>query len=209
MFVVFLISMRYTGRMSFSRLSRCWLRDSSVLVLSIQVTNENAGGSATCIHKDLLREDALVTHMITYEGRDHFVNMKSGRKRLVIVNVHYEPDFALRRLREKFRSIAPHWPSYPNVVGIFLGDWNICEPEEGRFNVWNQTFTDVETGKTALFHSLFPHLFEMDFSTWLHKEGLLSYWGDTHDVKDCSFLFFEPTHHAHINDYLPVFFLRA
>ena len=45
-------------------------------------------------------------------------------------------------------------------MGIILGDFNFCEPEEGRFNVWNQTFTDGDTGKAALFHSLFPHVFE-------------------------------------------------
>ena len=37
--------------------------------------NENAGGLATCIHKDLLPEDAIVTHMITCQGRDHIVNV--------------------------------------------------------------------------------------------------------------------------------------
>ena len=35
---------------------------------------------------------------------------------------------------------------------------NMCEPEEGRFNVWDQTFTDGETGKAASFHSLFPRV---------------------------------------------------
>ena len=32
---------------------------------------------------------------------------------------------------------------------------NICDPEEGRFNVWNQTFTDGDPRKTAMFHSFF------------------------------------------------------
>ena len=32
-----------------------------------------------------------------------------------------------------------------------MGDFNICEPQEGRFNIWNQTFTDGDTGKAALF----------------------------------------------------------
>ena len=50
--------------------------------------NENAGGSVICIHKDLLAEDAIVTHMITCQGRDHVVNVQSGRKNLAIVNVH-------------------------------------------------------------------------------------------------------------------------
>ena len=76
--------------------------------------NENAGGSAICIHEDLLPEDAIVTHVIACQGRDHIVNVQSGRKNLVIVNVHFEPELTLRRLRERFRLITPHWPSYPN-----------------------------------------------------------------------------------------------
>ena len=39
--------------------------------------------------------------------------------------------------------------------------FNICEPGEGRFNVWNRTFTDGDTRKAALFHSLFPHVLEI------------------------------------------------
>ena len=42
-----------------------------------------------------------------------------------------------------------------------MGDFNICESEEGRFNVWNQTFTDGNTGKAALFHSLSPRVLEI------------------------------------------------
>ena len=117
--------------------------------------NENAGGSAICIHKDLLPEDAFVTHMITCQGRDHIVNVQSVRKNSVIVNVHFEPELTLRRFCERLRLITPHWPSYPNALGIILGDFNFCEPEEGRFNVWNQTYTDGDAGKTAMFHSLF------------------------------------------------------
>ena len=119
------------------------------------------GGSAICIHKDLLPEDAIVTHVITCQGRDHVVNVQSGRRNLVVVNVHFEPELTLGRLRERLRLIAPHWPPYPNAVGIIMGDLNICEPEEGRFNVWNLTLTDGDTGKAALFHALFPHVLEM------------------------------------------------
>ena len=42
--------------------------------------------------------------------------------------------------------IRPHWPAYPYGVGVILGDFNICDPEEGRFNVWNQSFTDGDPG---------------------------------------------------------------
>ena len=114
--------------------------------------NENAGGSAICTHRDLLLEEAVVTHLITCQGRDHMVNMQSGRQSLVIVNVHFEPERTLRQLRDRLHLINPHWPSYPNAVGIILGDFNICDAEEGRFNVRNQTFTDGDPRKTAMFH---------------------------------------------------------
>ena len=41
--------------------------------------NENAGGSAICIHKDLLPEDAIVTHMITYCERTVWSETSSDR----------------------------------------------------------------------------------------------------------------------------------
>ena len=88
--------------------------------------NENAGGSAICIHKDHLPEEAIVTHMITCQGRDHIVNVQSGRQSLVILNVDFEPELTLRQLRERLTLVTPHRLSYPNAVGIILGDFNIC-----------------------------------------------------------------------------------
>ena len=44
--------------------------------------------------------------------------------------------------------------------GGFLCDFNICDPE-GRFNAWNQTITDGDPGKTAVFHSFFPYILEV------------------------------------------------
>ena len=133
--------------------------------------NENAGGSAICIHRDLLPEEAIVPHLITCQGRDHIVNIQSGRQSLVIVNVHFEPELTLRHLRGRLRLIIPRWPSYPNAVGIILGDFNICEPKEGRFNVWNQTFTDGDPRKTALFHSFFPHVLEIAQPDYTRKDS--------------------------------------
>ena len=75
--------------------------------------NKNAGRSAICIHKDLLPEDAFVTHVITCQGRDHIVNVQFGQKNLVIVDVHLELELTLRRLRERLRLIT----------GIILGDF--------------------------------------------------------------------------------------
>ena len=116
---------------------------------------KNAGGSAICIHRDLPPEEALVTHSITCHGRDHLVNIRSEGHSLVIFNVHFEPDLTLRQLRDRLRLVHPHWPAYPNGVGVILGDFNICDPDEGRFNVWNQTFTGGDPGKAAVFHSFF------------------------------------------------------
>ena len=39
--------------------------------------NANAGGSAMCIHKDLLLDEAMVTHVVTCQGRDHIVSVRS------------------------------------------------------------------------------------------------------------------------------------
>ena len=46
-------------------------------------------------------------------------------------------------------------------MGKILGDFNICDPEEGRFHVWNQTFTDGDPRKTAMSHSFFAHVLEI------------------------------------------------
>ena len=70
--------------------------------------NENAGGSAICIHRDLLPEEAIVTQLVTCHGRDHLVNIQSGRHNLVIVNVHFEPELTLRQLRGRLHHIHPH-----------------------------------------------------------------------------------------------------
>ena len=70
--------------------------------------NENAGGSAICIHKDLLPDDDVVTHVVTCQGRDHIVNIQSGCRSIVVVNVHFEPELTLRSLRESLRRTTPH-----------------------------------------------------------------------------------------------------
>ena len=46
-----------------------------------------------------------------------------------------------------------------------------CEPEEGIFNVCNQTFTDGVMEKTALFHSLFPHVLEIALPDYTRRDS--------------------------------------
>ena len=121
--------------------------------------NLNAGGSAICIHKNLFPGGAVISHVITCQGRDHIVSIHSGDSILVIVDVHFEPDLTLRSLRERLRLIFPHRPCNPGAFGVMAGDFNFCEPEQGRFNVWNQTFTDGDAG--LLFSCFFSHVFEL------------------------------------------------
>ena len=75
--------------------------------------NSNAGGSARCIHKDLLPDDAMATHVVTCQGCDH---IRSGCRSLVVVNVHFEHELTLRILRERLCLITPHWPQYPDAI---------------------------------------------------------------------------------------------
>ena len=70
------------------------------------------------------------------------MNIQSGRLNFVIVNVHLEPKLTLRQLRGRLQLTHTHCSSYPNGVGIILGDFNICDPEERRLHVWTQIFTD-------------------------------------------------------------------
>ena len=78
----------------------------------------------------------MVTNVVTGQGRDHSVKIRSGCRSQAVVNVHFEPELTLRSLRERLRLITPHWPHYPDSLGVITGDFNICEPEEGRFNVF-------------------------------------------------------------------------
>ena len=93
---------------------KCWART-------------NTRGSATCIHEDLLPDVTVVTHVIICQGRDHIVNVWSGRRNLVVRNVHFEPEIKLKNLLERPCLISPHWPQHPDTIGT-MSDFNICNP---------------------------------------------------------------------------------
>ena len=123
--------------------------------------NENAEGSAIGNHRDLLPEEALVTHLVTCHCRDHLVSIQTGRHNLVIVNVHFEPELTLRQLCGRLRLIHSHWDAYRNGVGIILGGFNICDPEEDALMSGTRHSLMATPGKTAVFHSFFPHVLEV------------------------------------------------
>ena len=58
--------------------------------------------------------------------------------------------------------MATHWSTCPNGLGIIIGDFHICEPEEGRFDVVDQTTSDGDPGWSTSFGG---------GSAKLHKEG--------------------------------------
>ena len=90
-----------------------------------------------------------------------FVSIQSGRHNLVIVNVHSEPELTLRQLRGRLHLIHPHWLSFPKGVDILLGDFNICDPEEGRFHVWKPDIHRWRPEKDCNVSFFFPHVFEI------------------------------------------------
>ena len=59
----------------------------------------------------------------------------------------------------------------PRAFGVVVGDFNICEPEGGRFNVTNQTFTEGDAGKTALFRTFSPYALEIAQPEFTRKDA--------------------------------------
>ena len=55
--------------------------------------------------------------------------MQSGARNLVVLNIQFEPDLTLRNLRERLRLTTPHWPLFPEALGVITGDFNISDPE--------------------------------------------------------------------------------
>ena len=56
----------------------------------------------------------------------------------VCTDVHFHPEVG--ELRGRLRSAAAVWPDYPDGVGFLLGDFNISDPNGGRFKTRTQTF---------------------------------------------------------------------
>ena len=113
----------------------------------------NAGGSAMLIRQTLLHDGAVPTHVVTQQGRGHLVKIPSENGTLTIANVHLVPGSNL---------IFTHWPTYPDGLGVVIGNFNICEPEEGRFNVTNHTFSDGDPGRSATFRSISFTIWQVD-----------------------------------------------
>ena len=133
--------------------------------------DENAGGSAICIHKDLLPEEATVTHLIACRGRDRLVNIRSGRHGLVLSTSISDLNLPCGGCVAGCVLFARAGLFVPVVWAFFLGDSSIYDPEGGQFNVRNQASTDGHPGKTAGFHSFFPHVPEIAQSDYTRRDA--------------------------------------
>ena len=99
-----------------------------------------------------------------------------------------------------FTSTGLHIPV--EAVSI-LGDFNICDPEEGRFNVWNQSFIDGDPGKTAVFHSFFPHVLEVARSDYTRRDATVL--GVTRTLSRIGRIFLNNLPEAEARDFLCCF----
>ena len=90
---------------------------------------------------------------------------------LRIAKVHLEPGSSLRNLRGRLGAVCELWPGYPAGFGILNGDFNICETEEGRFNVTTQTFSDGDPGRAAAFRSMLPQSLQIAQPGFTWKEA--------------------------------------
>ena len=93
--------------------------------------------------------------------RDHIFRIYSGEGVLEVQKVHFELELILRIFRRRLRCIAFHWPRCPEWFGMIIGDFNICDPGEGKFSVRSQTLKESDAEKTALFRTFFHMLLKL------------------------------------------------
>ena len=127
----------------------------------------NAGGSARLIRKALLQGGSVLQHEITRTGRDQETTRLESRL-LMIAIVHFEPNSTLRDRRVRLRTIHERWPRYLVGVGILIGDFSTCEPEQGRLKMVTQN-SDGDPGRTAVFRKVFPHALEIAQQSCAHR----------------------------------------
>ena len=105
---------------------------------------------------------------------------------MVIVNVHFEPDLLVRDLRERLRLISNQRPRSPEAFGVLIGDLNLCDPEEGKFNINKPSLCWGRCGQDGTFLILFP--------AELHEEGCCRRWHSACTIKNRQSLFFQSSH---------------
>ena len=111
--------------------------------------NVHSRGSVILIRKDILGPGTTIEHEEIFPGGDHLVRFRQLDCSCTVINLHYQPEGTLQELRQRLRAAAAMWPTYPDGVGFLVGDFNICDRDEGRLNSRNQAFIDGDTSRAA------------------------------------------------------------
>ena len=122
--------------------------------------NVNAGGSGVLIRKILFRS-------LTKDATMLF-KIRSGESAVVVINVHFETGLNFRTFEKGYDSLSPIGLAIPKAWES-LWVINICDPEEGRFSVMNQTYTEGDPGRIALFRIIFTYALEIAQPSFTRK----------------------------------------
>ena len=153
-------SRRYMERSSISRLFKCWLHDLRFFGTFFMKTKTRedrlSAFTETFYLKKLLWHIWLLVKAVTtfwkYSPSDTtlFLSTFSSNLHLLLDNnaagciLFTRTGFLIQM------GWALYWVTSTSVI-----------PEEGRFYFWNQTFTNGDPRKIAMFHSFFPHVLEI------------------------------------------------
>ena len=87
-----------------------------------------------------------------------------------VFTVHLEPSLTQLELRHRLMRIRDVRATYPEGLGVTIRDFNMCEPEKGRFYLVTQIFSEGDPGRTATLWTLFPLVFGLSQPELLHKK---------------------------------------
>ena len=94
------------------------------------------------IRKSILGPATAIVREEIFPGRDHLVRIRQIDCSSTTINDHFQPEGTLPEIRRRLRAEAASWPAYPDFVGCLLGDFNICDRDEGRLNSRNPTLSN-------------------------------------------------------------------
>ena len=136
---------------------------------TFEPNNLNAGGSAIHIHKNFFFDGAVISHVITCQGRDHTVSIHSGDSILVIVDVHFQADLTLRSLRERLRFFFTFGPVTLGHVELWLEistSVNLCKAD----STFGIRLSRMAMQERLLFSSFYPYVFEIAQPDFTRKD---------------------------------------
>ena len=132
--------------------------------------NVNSGGSVILARTDTFGLVTMIEQEETFPGRDHLVRIWQVGDSCTVINLHYQPEGTLQELRRRLRAAAALWPTHPDGAGNLVGDFNICDPAEGRLNSRNQTFSDGDASRAAALLAVFRRSVEIAESFAIRKD---------------------------------------